>query len=130
MGGDEFAVIMLKDIEKIQQINEHFIKNLEEKRESFKKEDSKKKEEDRLPELPHISYGTAIYEPSNKKKQTLPDTQKLADAEMYANKEAYYEKNQKKSLKKMWTLRGTGVISCVFCYKRTKNYIQNKKNNV
>ena len=101
MGGDEFAVIMLKDIEKIQQINEHFIKNLEEKRESFNKEDSKKKEEDRLPELPHISYGTAIYEPSNKKKQTLPDTQKLADAEMYANKEAYYEKNQKKSLKKM-----------------------------
>ena len=59
MGGDEFAVIMLKDIEKIQQINEHFIKNLEEKRESFKK--------DKLPELPHISYGTAIYEPSNRK---------------------------------------------------------------
>lgn len=101
MGGDEFAVIMLKDIEKIQQINEHFIKNLEEKRESLKKEDSKKKEEDRLPELPHISYGTAIYEPSNKKKQTLPDTQKLADADMYANKEVYYQKNPKRNLKKM-----------------------------
>lgn len=123
MGGDEFAVIMLKDIEKIQQINEKFIKNLEEKRERFKK--------DKLPELPHISYGTAIYEPSNRKKQTLPDTQKLADADMYANKEAYYQKNPQKKLKKMWTAKGTGVISCVFCFgKKQKNYVQKKKNNV
>lgn len=100
MGGDEFAVIMLKDIEKVQQVNEQFIKNLEEKREKLKKNDSKKEEKDKLPELPHISYGTAIYEPGNRDRQTLQDTQKLADAEMYANKEAYYEKNPKKTLKK------------------------------
>ena len=66
MGGDEFAVIVKKDFEEIEQINQGFINNLQKKREA-------------KAELPHVSWGYSVYDPKNKRKHSLQDTKKEAD---------------------------------------------------
>lgn len=68
MGGDEFSVILTKNIDKFEVLN----KNLIDKIQEFKEVQ---------PELPHISYGCALYEPSSDK--TKHEVLQEADAEMY-----------------------------------------------
>ena len=78
IGGDEFAVVIQKDLGKIDKINFEFIKRLEEKRKV-------------MPQLPHISYGCSMYNPAKKYLHSLKDTKQEADAIMYQNKKGFKE---------------------------------------
>ncbi len=85
MGGDEFAVIVKKDFEEIEQINQGFINNLQKKREV-------------KAELPHVSWGYSVYDPKNKREHSLQDTKKEADVKMYLEKKKFKEKNTPKMM--------------------------------
>ena len=78
IGGDEFAVIIKKEMSKLQlqQLNSKFSAALDEIRKS-------------LPELPYISYGSAFYTPSS----SLREVKEEADRNMYrekANRKQHY----------------------------------------
>ena len=79
IGGDEFAVIVQTEIEKIQELNDFFLKNLEKARE---------KQEI----IPHISWGYSVYDPKNKWNHSLQDTNQEADSKMYENKKQFKAK--------------------------------------
>lgn len=79
IGGDEFAVIVQTEIEKIQELNHFFLKNLENARE--------KREI-----IPHISWGYSVYDPKNKWNHSLQDTNQEADSKMYTNKKEFKAK--------------------------------------
>ena len=81
IGGDEFAVILEKNIDKIEEINKKFIEKLEIEKMS-------------VPELPHVSYGVSIYDPNSV--YTVGDTKNKADSEMYTYKKKYKEKQKNK----------------------------------
>ena len=70
IGGDEFAVILEKNIENVEMLNNEFVKRLEEKR----------KDEARLP---YVSYGYSVYDPIFKEVHDILDTKLEADHNMY-----------------------------------------------
>lgn len=76
IGGDEFAVIIEKDVDKF---NEESLKN--ELINSFIEERKK------FQEFPYISYGSARYNPGEKEKYAICDIQEIADKQMYAYKQ-------------------------------------------
>lgn len=78
IGGDEFAVIMTKDVKDIEEICKKFVKKVSSTR---KKYDN----------LPYVSYGYSIYYPNNKLEHSIKDTIKEADKMMYR-----YKKKSKK----------------------------------
>lgn len=80
IGGDEFAVIVQTEIEKIQELNHFFLKNLENARE--------KREI-----IPYISWGYSVYDPKNKWNHSLQDTNQEADSKMYTNKKEFKSKS-------------------------------------
>ena len=98
-GGDEFTVIMEKNLEDAKKITEEFIKKVEEKviiknyiEQDYIMESIEKLLEE-LPEVLSISYGISRYDLANKEKHELEQVIKEADKEMY-----YYKKkiNQNK----------------------------------
>jgi len=78
IGGDEFAVIMTKDVKDIEEICKKFVKKV-----SFTRE--------KYDNLPYVSYGYSIYYPNNKLEHSIKDTIKEADKMMYR-----YKKKSKK----------------------------------
>ena len=88
IGGDEFAVILEKNLNNSDELNNRFIQFLEEERIN-------------LYEIPHISYGASEYDPSKKDIHNILDVRKEADKAMYRYKE-YFKKNQNKI---MWTIK-------------------------
>ena len=74
IGGDEFAVIITKDVKNIEEICKEFVKKVSSIR---KKYDN----------LPYVSYGYSIYYPNNKLEHSIKDTIKEADKMMYRHKE-------------------------------------------
>lgn len=75
IGGDEFAVIMTKDVKDIEEICKKFVKKVSSTR---KKYDN----------LPYVSYGYSIYYPNNKLEHSIKDTIKEADKMMYRYKKS------------------------------------------
>jgi hypothetical protein len=78
IGGDEFAVIMTKDVKDIEEICKKFVKKVSSTREKYNN-------------LPYVSYGYSIYYPNNKLEHSIKDTIKEADKMMYR-----YKKKSKK----------------------------------
>lgn len=78
IGGDEFAVIMTKDVKDIEEICKKFVKKVSSTREKCNN-------------LPYVSYGYSIYYPNNKLEHSIKDTIKEADKMMYR-----YKKKSKK----------------------------------
>lgn len=78
IGGDEFAVIMTKDVKDIEEICKKFVKKVSSTREKYDN-------------LPYVSYGYSIYYPNNKLEHSIKDTIKEADKMMYR-----YKKKSKK----------------------------------
>ena len=76
IGGDEFAVILTKELDMVDRLNKKFISSVS-------------KQKILQPELPHISYGTVQYNPKNKLKYSATDALNDADAEMYKYKEQF-----------------------------------------
>lgn len=74
IGGDEFAVIITKDVKNIEEICKEFVKKVSSTREKYDN-------------LPYISYGYSIYYPNNKLEHSIKDTIKEADKMMYRHKE-------------------------------------------
>ena len=81
IGGDEFAVIVQTEIEKIQELDDFFLENLE-----------KAREKQEL--IPHISWGYSVYDPKNKGNHSLQDTNQEADSKMYENKKQFKAKRK------------------------------------
>ncbi len=79
IGGDEFAVILEKKINEIEKINSNFTKALMAKRQEIK-------------ELPHVSYGFAIYNPLED--TDIRSVRIKADENMYQYKEKRKSKNK------------------------------------
>lgn len=77
IGGDEFAVIITKNVKNI--------KNIEEICKEFEKKVSSARE--KYDNLPYVSYGYSIYDPNNKLEHSIKDTIKEADKMMYRHKE-------------------------------------------
>lgn len=75
IGGDEFAVIIedKKSNINISKLNREFSRRLE-------------KERINMPNLPHVSYGFASYNPKRKNIQNVFDVKELADKRMYDHK--------------------------------------------
>ena len=68
MGGDEFSVILTRNISNSDFLNKNLIADIQ-------------KVKEQMPEFPYLSYGSAIYDPSSKE---LPeDALNKADSEMY-----------------------------------------------
>lgn len=76
IGGDEFAVILTKELDMVDRLNKKFISSVS-------------KQKILQHELPHISYGTVQYNPKNKLKYSATDALNDADAEMYKYKEQF-----------------------------------------
>lgn len=70
IGGDEFAVILEKNVKNVDVLNNEFVKRLEVKR----------KDEARLP---YVSYGYSVYDPIFKEVHNILDTKLEADRNMY-----------------------------------------------
>ena len=83
IGGDEFAVIVEKNIENVEKMNIEFIKKLELRRRM-------------ILELPHVSYGYAVYKPNNKNQYKIDDVKREADSNMYKYKKRFKEKMRTK----------------------------------
>ena len=68
MGGDEFSVILTRNISNSDFLNKNLIADIQ-------------KVKEQMSEFPYLSYGSAIYDPSSKE---LPeDVLNKADSEMY-----------------------------------------------
>ena len=94
-GGDEFTVIMEKNLEDAKKITEEFIKKVEENviiknyiEQDYIMESIEKLLEE-LPEVLSISYGISRYDLANKEKHDLEQVIKEADKEMY-----YYKRKR------------------------------------
>lgn len=74
-GGDEFCVIMTKNLDKVDQINESLLQAIKERR---------KKE----PALPLVSIGYSYYDPEN---QSIQEVMEEADQMMYEHKRKHKE---------------------------------------
>ena len=81
IGGDEFAVIMNKGIENVEVICNDFAKKVHHKRQKIKN-------------LPYVSYGYSIYDPTKRLKHSVKDTVTEADEMMYC-----YKKKAKRKCK-------------------------------
>ena len=71
-GGDEFCVILTKNLEKIEDMNHNFLKTMEKQRATERK-------------IPTVSIGYAYFDP---KKESIQDAIEKADKMMYENKAA------------------------------------------
>ena len=72
---------MQTEIEKIQELDDFFLENLE-----------KAREKQEL--IPHISWGYSVYDPKNKWNHSLQDTNQEADSKMYENKKQFKAKRK------------------------------------
>ena len=81
IGGDEFAVILERNLENVGLINDEFKRAIEEEREK----------DDRMPS---VSYGLESYDPKNKEVHCVFETMENADKRMYKNKEQNNVKNK------------------------------------
>ena len=76
IGGDEFAAILTREVDKIEELNERFFKELEQLRQKEKR-------------LPYVSIGYAEFDPEQ---QNIQKVIEEADQKMYRNKEEHREK--------------------------------------
>ena len=90
-GGDEFTVIMEKNLEDAKKITEEFIKKVEENViiKNYIEQDYIMESIEKLPEVLSISYGISRYDLANKEKHDLEQVIKEADKEMY-----YYKRKR------------------------------------
>ena len=79
IGGDEFAVIIERDIDKVEELNSTLVKNIQEKRQTEAS-------------FPYISYGYAIYDPDFRVSRPISTVVKEADDNMYLYKNKVKEK--------------------------------------
>lgn len=79
IGGDEFAVIIERDIDKVEELNSTFVKNIQEKRQTEAS-------------FPYISYGYATYNPDLRDSRPISAIVKEADDNMYLYKNKVKEK--------------------------------------
>lgn len=80
MGGDEFTVILRRNLDDIESINREFFEDLEKIREIYEK-------------IPWVSIGYCKYIPEQKGKCSLINAKIIADERMYSAKEKYKTKN-------------------------------------
>ncbi len=79
IGGDEFAVIIEKDIDKVEELNSILVENIQKKRQT-------------AAVVPFVSYGYAIYDPDLKDTKPISAVVKEADANMYSYKKEVKER--------------------------------------
>lgn len=100
MGGDEFVVIMEKNIENAKEITEEFVKKVAEEViiEKYIENDyiieNVEKLKEKLPKEINISYGISVYNPLNKEERGIDVVIQEADKEMYYYKNKYKNQNQ------------------------------------